>query len=136
MIRVFRHHIQFGTLIEVGADILMCFLAVLLAVSFQTFPSESALPQISLTGLLLPAAALHAQNYPARPVRMIIPFTAGSASDIIARAMEPALRERLGQPLVIDNRGGGGGTIATDIVADDRGENFVAGHAGFKGAYG
>lgn len=57
MIRVFRHHIQFGTLIEVGADILMCFLAVLLAVSFQTFPSESALPQISLSGLLLPATA-------------------------------------------------------------------------------
>ncbi len=57
MIRVFRHHIQLGTLVEVGADILMCFLAVLLAVSFQTFPSEAALPQASLSGLLLPAAA-------------------------------------------------------------------------------
>ena len=63
--------------------------------------------------LFLPAATLHAQNYPARPVRMIIPFTAGSAADIIARAMEPAMRERLGQPLVIDNRGGAGGNIGT-----------------------
>jgi tripartite-type tricarboxylate transporter receptor subunit TctC len=67
--------------------------------------------------LLLPAAALHAQNYPARPIRMIIPFTAGSAADIIARAMEPALRERLGQPLVIDNRGGAGGNIAAEQTA-------------------
>jgi tripartite-type tricarboxylate transporter receptor subunit TctC len=48
---------------------------------------------------------------------MVIPFPAGSAADIIARAMEPAMRERLGQPLVIDNRGGAGGNIAAEIVA-------------------
>jgi len=50
-------------------------------------------------------------------VRVLIPFTAGSAADIIARAMEPAMRERLGQPFVIDNRGGAGGTIGTELAA-------------------
>lgn len=58
-----------------------------------------------------------AQQYPARPVRVLIPFTAGSAADIIARAMEPAMRERLGQPFVIDNRGGAGGNIAAEMTA-------------------
>ncbi|MBS1217058.1 MAG: hypothetical protein H6R21_191 [Proteobacteria bacterium] len=58
-----------------------------------------------------------AQAYPNRAVRMLIPFTVGSAADVIARAMEPALRERLGQPLVIDNRGGAGGNIAAELTA-------------------
>lgn len=58
-----------------------------------------------------------AQQYPARPVRVLIPFTAGSAADIIARAMEPAMRERLAQPFVIDNRGGAGGNIAAEMTA-------------------
>ena len=60
-----------------------------------------------------------AQQYPARPVRVLIPFTAGSATDIIARAMEPAMRERLGQPFVIDNRGGAGGNIAAEMTAKE-----------------
>jgi tripartite-type tricarboxylate transporter receptor subunit TctC len=67
--------------------------------------------------LCLASCAALAQQYPARPVRVLIPFTAGSAADIIARAMEPALRERLGQPLVIDNRGGAGGNIAAEMTA-------------------
>ncbi len=58
-----------------------------------------------------------AQTYPNRAVRMLIPFTVGSAADVIARAMEPALRERLGQPLVIDNRAGAGGNIAAELTA-------------------
>jgi tripartite-type tricarboxylate transporter receptor subunit TctC len=58
-----------------------------------------------------------AQTYPNRPLRVLIPFTAGSAADIIARAMEPAMRERLGQAMVIDNRGGAGGNIAAELTA-------------------
>ena len=65
----------------------------------------------------LASASLLAQQYPSRPVRMIIPFPVGSAADIIARAIEPQMRERLGQPLVIDNRGGAGGNIAGEITA-------------------
>jgi tripartite-type tricarboxylate transporter receptor subunit TctC len=69
--------------------------------------------------LCLVTAASHvaAQPFPSRPVRMVIPFTVGSAADIIARAMEPQMRERLGQPLVIDNRGGAGGNIAAEVTA-------------------
>ena len=63
------------------------------------------------------SVAAPAQPYPARPVRVLIPFTAGSAADIIARAMEPAMRERLGQPFVVDNRGGAGGNIAAEMTA-------------------
>ncbi len=58
-----------------------------------------------------------AQNFPIRPVRMLIPFPPGSAADIIARAMEPAMREKLGQGVVIDNRGGAGGNIAAELTA-------------------
>ena len=67
--------------------------------------------------LLLLGSDVLAQPFPSRPVRMVIPFTVGSAADIIARAMEPQMRERLGQPLVIDNRGGAGGNIAAEVTA-------------------
>ena len=67
--------------------------------------------------LVFLAATAAAQQYPSRPIRMLIPFTAGSAADIIARAMEPQLRERLGQAVVIDNRGGAGGNIAAELTA-------------------
>ena len=69
--------------------------------------------------LCLVSCAALAQQYPARPVRVLIPFTAGSAADIIARAMEPAMRERLGQPFVIDNRGGAAGNIAAEMAAKE-----------------
>jgi tripartite-type tricarboxylate transporter receptor subunit TctC len=75
---------------------------------------------VRLAALVLCAlgtAAAHAQQYPNRPVRVIIPFPAGSAADIIARAMEPQMRERLGQGFVTDNRGGAGGNIAAELTA-------------------
>jgi tripartite-type tricarboxylate transporter receptor subunit TctC len=73
-------------------------------------------PSVFLLGCALSAGAA-AQQYPTRPIRVLIPFTAGSAADIIARAMEPAMREQLGQPFVVDNRGGAGGNIAADMTA-------------------
>src|SRR5262245_22721847 len=57
-----------------------------------------------------------AQAYPSRPVRMIVPFPAGQASDTIARLMGQSLSERLGQPFVIENRTGAGGNIGTESV--------------------
>jgi tripartite-type tricarboxylate transporter receptor subunit TctC len=66
-----------------------------------------------------------AQNFPSRPVRMLIPFTAGSAADIIARAMEPAMREKLGQAVVIDNRGGAGGNIAAELTAKSAPDGYT-----------
>jgi tripartite-type tricarboxylate transporter receptor subunit TctC len=66
-----------------------------------------------------------AQSYPSRPIRVLIPFPAGSAADIIARAMEPQLRERLGQSLVIDNRGGAGGNIAAEMTARSAADGYT-----------
>jgi tripartite-type tricarboxylate transporter receptor subunit TctC len=66
-----------------------------------------------------------AQQYPSRPIRILIPFTAGSAADIIARAMEPQLREKLGQAVVIDNRGGAGGNIAADLTAKSAPDGYT-----------
>jgi tripartite-type tricarboxylate transporter receptor subunit TctC len=57
-----------------------------------------------------------AQSYPDRPIKLILPFTAGSPNDVIARLVAPALSEQLGQTVVIDNRPGGGTTIGTKAV--------------------
>jgi tripartite-type tricarboxylate transporter receptor subunit TctC len=57
-----------------------------------------------------------AQAYPTRPVRIIVPFPAGQATDTIARLMGQSLLERLGQPFVIENRTGAGGNIGTETV--------------------
>jgi len=57
-----------------------------------------------------------AQNYPAKPVRIVVGFTPGSAGDIHARLIGQWLLERLGQPFIVENRGGAGGTLATEAV--------------------
>jgi tripartite-type tricarboxylate transporter receptor subunit TctC len=67
---------------------------------------------------LLVAAPLRAQDpFPSRPVRIVVAFTAGGTTDIIARLVGQQLSERWGQPVVIDNRPGAGGNIGTDHVA-------------------
>src|SRR5262245_30077883 len=57
-----------------------------------------------------------AQAYPTRPVRIVVPFTAGSLSDILARPIGQWLSERLGQPFIIENRPGAAGNIGTEAV--------------------
>lgn len=73
------------------------------------------------------AANALAQTYPARPVHLVVAFTAGSATDIIARAVGDSLSKSLGQAVVIDNRPGAGGTIAAGTVAkaDPDGYTFL-----------
>jgi tripartite-type tricarboxylate transporter receptor subunit TctC len=81
------------------------------------------LPRRTFLHLAAGAAALPAtsrfawaQAYPTRPVRIIVPFPAGQATDTIARLMGQSLLERLGQPFVIENRTGAGGNIGTESV--------------------
>jgi tripartite-type tricarboxylate transporter receptor subunit TctC len=74
-------------------------------------------------GVLLFAAAFTltcgaaAQTYPAKPIRMVIPFAPGGNTDIIGRIFAPKMGEILGQQIIVDNRGGAGGTIGTDYAA-------------------
>src|SRR5919198_6757476 len=71
-----------------------------------------------LTAILLAfaAALAHAQAYPAKPVRLIIPFPPGGSNDVVGRLIAAQLGERLGQSVIVDNRGGGGGTIGINAA--------------------
>ena len=70
-----------------------------------------------LSVLLLAPALASAQDFPAKPIRLIVPFPAGGPNDIIARVIGQRMSELTKQPVVIDNRGGQGGVLGTDAVA-------------------
>jgi tripartite-type tricarboxylate transporter receptor subunit TctC len=72
---------------------------------------------IIVTGIVLVGGASAAEEYPARPIRLIIPFPPGGSNDIIGRMLGLQLGERLGKPIVIDNRAGAGGNLGIDIAA-------------------
>ena len=70
-----------------------------------------------LSALCLHAASAAAQSFPAKPVRVIVPFAPGGATDVVFRLLAPKLSENLGQQVVVENRAGGGSTIGMDAVA-------------------
>ncbi len=88
-------------------------------------PLLSSPTRRTMLGLVLSAAACASSGaalaqtaaYPSRPVRMIVPFTAGGTTDIFARLVGDKLSQSLGQQFIIENRGGAGGNIGTDAVA-------------------
>jgi tripartite-type tricarboxylate transporter receptor subunit TctC len=75
--------------------------------------------RIGATALLglLAAAGAWSQAWPSKPVKIIVPYTVGGASDITARLLADKLSERMGQPFTVDNRAGASGTIGTELVA-------------------
>ncbi|MPZ43535.1 MAG: tripartite tricarboxylate transporter substrate binding protein [Betaproteobacteria bacterium] len=72
---------------------------------------------VGLFILLAAAGAIHAQHYPSRSVRIIVPFSAGGPTDILARLLAQRLTESMGQQFIVDNRAGGGGTIGAQAAA-------------------
>jgi tripartite-type tricarboxylate transporter receptor subunit TctC len=90
---------------------------------------------ISRRNLLLGAAGLatapivprlaSAETYPSRPIRFVVPFPAGGVSDIIARQMGQWLSDRLGQPLVVEDRGGAGSNLGTEVVVNSAPDGYT-----------
>ncbi len=80
---------------------------------------------VCMAGRLLAAGTAWSQAYPAKPVRVIIPFPPGGANDMVARIVLPKLSERMGQSFVIENRSGAGGTIGSAVVAQSKGDGYT-----------
>jgi len=71
------------------------------------------------------AFATAAQTWPARPIRLVAPFPPGGTVDITARILQPSLSEALGQPIVVENRGGAGGAVGTEAVAKSAPDGYT-----------
>lgn len=84
-----------------------------------------ALAALSCAAALLPLAASAQAGYPSKPIRVVVPFPAGSTTDIIARAITDKMSASLGQPIVVDNRAGASGTIGQAAVATAAADGYT-----------
>ncbi|RAI38566.1 Bug family tripartite tricarboxylate transporter substrate binding protein [Rhodoplanes roseus] len=93
-----------------------------------TLPVSRRLVVSGLAAAFLPASALWAEDqWPSRPITMIVPFAAGGSTDVIARVVAEGLRQELGQPVLVDNRGGAGGTIGTAAIVKAQPDGYTIG---------
>jgi tripartite-type tricarboxylate transporter receptor subunit TctC len=76
-------------------------------------------------GCLLTASWVMAQDFPVKPVRMVVPFAAGTTTDIVARAVAEGMARQLGQSVVVENRAGAGGGIGSDLVAKSPADGYT-----------
>jgi tripartite-type tricarboxylate transporter receptor subunit TctC len=79
---------------------------------------------LGVTALGAPFAT-RAQTWPTKPIRLMVGFAPGGGTDIVARALGPRLTDLLGQPWIVENRGGAAGTIAADVVAKSPSDGYV-----------
>jgi tripartite-type tricarboxylate transporter receptor subunit TctC len=84
---------------------------------------------ISLAFVGLMSFSAFGQNYPVKPVTLVIPFPAGGSTDIVGRIVAEQLGKELGQPVVVDNRGGAGGAIGAKYIADAPADGYILGIA-------
>lgn len=86
-------------------------------------PIRRALIATAVAAALIPAASL-AQAYPERPIRLVVPYAPGAAADQLARALGDRLGHAIGQSVIVDNRGGAGGTLGADNVAKSPADGY------------
>jgi len=84
-----------------------------------------------LVGVIVPSA--YGQPYPNRPIQLIVPYDAGSSTDVVARAMQPALTARLGQPVVVLNKPGASSTMGSSALASSNPDGYTIGILGMGG---
>jgi tripartite-type tricarboxylate transporter receptor subunit TctC len=78
-----------------------------------------------LLAILCMCNTAFAQNFPTKPIRVVVPFPPGGGTDIVARTVTPKMAEILGQPFVVENRAGAGGNIGTDAVAKSPADGYT-----------
>ncbi|MEK7875519.1 MAG: tripartite tricarboxylate transporter substrate-binding protein, partial [Pseudomonadota bacterium] len=80
--------------------------------------------------LLVAGAAIAQDKYPSRPIRMVVPFPPGSASDVLARTLGQKLGDLYGQQIVIDNRPGAGGVVGSTLITKSAPDGYTLGMIG------
>jgi tripartite-type tricarboxylate transporter receptor subunit TctC len=80
---------------------------------------------LALAVVLTAACAAHADDYPSRPIRLIVPYAAGGGADSVARIVAKRVGETIGQPIVIENRGGAGSIIGTELVKNASSDGYT-----------
>ncbi|WP_420224221.1 Bug family tripartite tricarboxylate transporter substrate binding protein [Pigmentiphaga litoralis] len=96
--------------------------------SLTVKPGVTALLTAAIVGICASGAAV-AQAYPNKPIRLIVPFAAGGTTDIVARIVANGLSQELGQTVVVENRGGGGGAIGADALVRSPNDGYTLGIA-------
>jgi tripartite-type tricarboxylate transporter receptor subunit TctC len=94
----------------------------------KSFGKGTRLTAIMAVAILLGFTVAPGAEYPTRPVKIIIPYSAGGVSDLTWRSMSDTIAKSLGQPLIIENKAGGGTTLGTTIVAAAKPDGYTVGH--------
>ena len=92
----------------------------------SSFAIKAAVAAIALAAAVTHPARSQAQEWPTKPVRIVVGFGPGGGTDIVARILAPPLSEVLGQPVVIENKAGAGGTVGADLVAKSPNDGYTA----------